>query len=139
MPDLAVQKRDGYAEIVAAFIRARFAAAQVKDAATSLREALTAVTDGVAATGGDLEYWDDVLATAYGDLRMPNPSMLAVGRQASAFLELFEEDGRPPDEAELGQLEELIREAIEDAGPGSQLREKLEALWNGETLAEGGA
>ena len=97
---------DGYAEIVTAFIRARLAVAQSKDAQTAFRAALTAVTDGVAATGG-LEYWDDVLDTAYGDRRMPNPPALAVGNQAHAFLELFEQDGGvPPSEDELDQLEE---------------------------------
>ena len=122
----AVDKRDGYEEMVSAFARARTAFDEGNREAA--REAFAAVADGVAGTG-ELATWDDVLATPFGDRRMPHPMNLPVGELAH-YLATEDDDG--PFDFELDQVEELIRAAIESSGPADWYRDELYALWGEE-------
>jgi hypothetical protein len=122
--------RDGYAEMIAAFLNARFARAAIFDARANLKAALLDVANAAAATG-KLGSWADVLATPLGDDRMPSIETLGVGELAN-FLGGDGLDDSLPSEEELDRLECAIKEAIEAAGPSPSYLEKLERLWDGE-------
>jgi hypothetical protein len=119
--------RDGYAEMVSAFDRARTAAAEGNHGEVLV--ALAAVADGAA--GHDLAAWSDVLATPFGDKRMPDPTNLTVGNFAH-FLSTEDDGAGAPYDWEFETLEGLIRAAIEACGPADWYREELYALWGEE-------
>lgn len=126
-----VEKRDGYMEAIVAMGRLRTAHEQILAAEAAFDEALSALCDAAAATGG-LQTWEDVLATPYGDPAMPFAYALAFGRSASSLLEVGLRDvSAETAQEEIDELEELIRTAIRESGPADWYQAKLDALWNG--------
>jgi hypothetical protein len=130
----SAKKRDGYAEAITALVRARAAAKHNEESKRVFLEAMEAVADGMALEAGlEIGSWEDLLKSPVKDLG--SSDAFAVGREAAW---LSDEGFRSSvDELGLvGDIERLLRSAIESEGLTPEHKAALDASWSvGDELA----